>query len=134
MPKVTINNTQGLVQAAGAGLFLNSPLILGAQSITASGAAPAIDANGGSLVLATTANNAHKITLPALASVEDGYTLIIANVATGNTLEVAPATDDAISNIGDNNDVTVAAYGLLILIKNAGSAFWTAFEPALPGA
>ena len=135
MPKVTINNNQGLVQAAGRGLNINSPLILGTQAVTAAAdPGTAIDANGGPLVLADTGNSAHIVSLPALADVEDGYTLIIANVNASTTLEVAPATDDSISGIGDNADVTVAARGVLVVHKNAGSVFWTAYEPALPGA
>ena len=80
MPKITIDNTKGLVQASGAGLNLFGQA---AQSLTAAAAgANALILATSTVVLMDSTNNAHQVSLPAIASVDLGHTIAIANIDT----------------------------------------------------
>ena len=77
MPKVKITNTKGLVQETGGGVALFSAT----QTITANAtAANAAILTTTSVALCDSANDAHKVQLPATAGLDAGYTVIVANI------------------------------------------------------
>ena len=86
MPKVKVNNTQGLVQATGGGIALYGAT----ESLTASGAGAQI-AETTSLALCDSADDAHKIKLPAIANLETGHTVVIANIDSGQEFHIITA-------------------------------------------
>ena len=76
MPKVKINNSQGLVQVAGGGIALYGAT----QSILANNVASnAKIYSTTSLVLGTSGNNGHKIQLPVIGKLTAGHTIIVSN-------------------------------------------------------
>lgn len=115
MPKVTINDSQGLVQATGNGFILGSKLILERQTVVATGnsqgTGAAISANQ-PLVVVTGADGTKGVTLPAVAGLAAGTTFLIQNYG-GSTLEVYPASNDRVYPAADDAGITVAAYGFL---------------------
>ena len=77
MPKVKINNTQGLVQETGGGIALFGAT----QSITANAtASSAAILSTTSVALCDSANDAHKVQLPATSGLSTGHTVIVANI------------------------------------------------------
>ena len=90
MPKVSIDNTKGLVQSSGGGLALFGAI----QSLTAagSGSQPAIKKET-SLALCTSTNNAHIVDLPAIADVDLGHTILIASVGAADVVINTPSTE-----------------------------------------
>ena len=78
MPKVSIDNTKGLVQKSGGGLALfGQP----AQELEAAAAgANRLILATSTVVLATSGNDVHEISLPAIADVDLGHTIAISNI------------------------------------------------------
>ena len=90
MPKVKINNAQGLVQETGGGIALFGAT----QSITANAtAANAAILSTTSLVLGDSGNNSHKIQLPAIGGLDTGHTVIVANVDSAQDFVLVPAAN-----------------------------------------
>ena len=115
MPKVVINDSQGLVQSTGNGFTLGSKLILERQTVVADGSTQGdatLIAGNAPLIVVTGGNGAKGVKLPAVAGLDAGTTFLIQNYASG-ALEVYPATGDRVFPAGNNAGITVAAYGYL---------------------
>ena len=101
-------------------LIANAGFVLGLQTVVAAGSdqagAGAITAQGGAIVLCSTADNTKGIRLPVLSSVSVGEVYLILNNLSNKTLEVYPGSGDAINPVGDNGAVTIAADTMLICI------------------
>ena len=104
---------------------------LGLQTVVAAGSdqagAGAIVANGGAIVLCSTADNTKGIRLPLLSAVDVGSVYIILNNVSNKTLEVYPGSGDAINPVSDNGAVTIAADTIFICIAQ-DSAQWFSGE------
>ena len=113
-------NTFTGVQTLSANLVANSGLVLGLQTVVAAGSdqagAGAIVAQGGAVVLCSTADNTKGIRLPLLSASTVGEVYIIMNNLSNKTLEIYPGSGDAINPVGDNGAVTIAADTMLICI------------------
>lgn len=120
MPKVVVTNTKGLVQSTGEGLALfGAP----AQTLVAAAAgANALILPASTAVLATSGDNAHQISLPAIASVELGHTIAIANVDDAQSFVVITPGAETINGAASR---TLAAAAGNLFIK-AGAAAWIA--------
>ena len=114
-------------------LIANAGFVLGLQTVVAAGSdqagAGAITAQGGAVVLCSTADNTKGIRLPVLSSVSVGEVYIIMNNLSNKTLEVYPGSGDAINPVSDNGAVTIAADTMLICI--AQDAVQSAIEDYL---
>ena len=101
-------------------LIANAGFVLGLQTVVAAGSdqagAGAITAQGGAVVLCSTADNTKGIRLPVLSSVSVGEVYLILNNLANKTLEVYPGSGDAINPVSDNGAVTIAADTMLICI------------------
>jgi len=101
-------------------LIANAGFVLGLQTVVAAGSdqagAGAITAQGGAIVLCSTADNTKGIRLPVLSSVSVGEVYLILNNLSNKTLEVYPGSGDAKNPVGDNGAVTIAADTMLICI------------------
>jgi hypothetical protein len=117
---LTDGNTFTGIQTLSANLVANSGLVLGLQTVVAAGSdqagAGAITAQGGAVVLCSTADNTKGIRLPVLSSVSVGEVYLILNNLSNKTLEVYPGSGDAINPVSDNGAVTIAADTMLICI------------------
>ena len=139
MPKVTVTAAKGLVQETGtAPSSLGTGVAVGAQSVAAAGSdaadGGAISATGGALVLVTGADDTKGVTLPALSSVPAGTTYFILNLVSNKTLEVHPTAGDYIHPLENDNGITVAASGMLIVVSDSAGDQWASAEPAATGA
>ena len=103
MPKVKVNNTQGLVQETGGGIALYSAT----ETLTASGAGNQI-AETTSLALCDSANDAHKIKLPAIGNLETGHTVVIANIDSGQEFDIITAANGTRMNGVAGTPVSIA--------------------------
>ena len=114
-------------------LIANAGFVLGLQTVVAAGSdqagAGAITAQGGAIVLCSTADNTKGIRLPLLSDSSVGEVYIIMNNLSNNTLEVYPGSGDAINPVSDNGAVTIAADTMLICIAQ-DAAQW--FSGELP--
>ncbi len=101
-------------------LTANAGLILGLQTVVAAGSdesdAGAITAQGGAVVLCSTADNTKGIILPALSASSVGEVYIILNNLSNKTLKVYPGAGDAINPLSDDTAVILAADTMLICI------------------
>ncbi len=136
MPKVTVTSSRGLVQETGASpLSLAPGLGIGAQSVTASGttqgAATAISATGGGVVLVSGADDTAAVRLPALSDVPAGTIFYILNLVGNKTLEIFPASGDQIHPAADNAAITVAADSMLLCISDSAGVLWASAEPTV---
>jgi|TARA_B100001094_G_scaffold57643_1_gene53151 hypothetical protein len=117
---LTDGNTFTGIQTLSANLVANAGFVLGLQTVVAAGSdqagAGAITAQGGAVVLCSTADNTKGIRLPVLSSVSVGEVYIIMNNLSNKTLEVYPGSGDAINPVSDNGAVTIAADTMLICI------------------
>ena len=117
---LTDGNTFTGIQTLSANLVANAGFVLGLQTVVAAGSdqagAGAITAQGGAIVLCSTADNTKGIRLPVLSSVSVGEVYIIMNNLSNKTLEVYPGSGDAINPVSDNGAVTIAADTMLICI------------------
>ena len=117
---LTDGNTFTGIQTLSANLVANAGFVLGLQTVVAAGSdqagAGAITAQGGAVVLCSTADNTKGIRLPVLSSVSVGEVYLILNNLANKTLEVYPGSGDAINPVSDNGAVTIAADTMLICI------------------
>ena len=101
-------------------LIANAGFVLGLQTVVAAGSdqagAGAITAQGGAVVLCSSADNTKGIRLPLLSASTVGEVYIIMNNLSNKTLEVYPGSGDAINPVSDNGAVTIAADTMLICI------------------
>ena len=88
MPKVKINNTQGLVQESGGGIALYG----GVESLVAAASAGTDIPASASLVIGTSGNDSHFLNLPATGSLDAGHTLMVVNGDDAQALCKAPTT------------------------------------------
>ena len=97
----------GGVMAAG------SVFGFGIQTVAAAGSdqagAGAIDANGGTFVQVTGADNTKGVRLPLLSDCTVGEVYFVMNNLSNKTLEVYPGSGDAVNVSSDNTAITVAA-------------------------
>jgi hypothetical protein len=121
----------GGVMAAG------SVFGFGIQTVAAAGSdqagAGAIDANGGTFVQVTGADDTKGVRLPLLSAVTAGTTYLIFNNLVNKTLEVYPGSGDAINPVADNGGVTIAADTIMLCIA-LDSAEWAGAELPVVGA
>ena len=101
-------------------LIANAGFVLGLQTVVAAGSdqagAGAITAQGGAVVLCSTADNTKGIILPALSASSVGEVYIILNNLSNKTLKVYPGAGDAINPLSDDTAVILAADTMLICI------------------
>ena len=123
MPKVSIDNTKGLVQSTGGGVALFGAV----QSLTAAadGAQPAISKET-SLALCTSANDAHLVDLPSIADVDLGHTIVIASVGATDVVINTPGAE----KINGADTLTTGENTMVICIKS-GNATWVATTPSV---
>ena len=97
----------GGVMAAG------SVFGFGIQTVAAAGSdqagAGAIDANGGTFVQVTGADDTKGVRLPLLSDCTVGEVYFVMNNLSNKTLEVYPGSGDAVNVSSDNTAITVAA-------------------------
>jgi len=126
-------NTFTGVQTLSANLVANAGLVLGLQTVVAAGSdqagAGAITAQGGTIVLCSTADNTKGIRLPLLSAVTAGEVYIIMNNLSNKTLEIYPGSGDAINPVSDNGAVTIAADTMLICIAQDGVQWFSGELP-----
>ena len=117
--------------ADGGVLAAGSVLGVGQQTVAAAGSdqagAGAISATGGTLVVATGADNTKCVVLPLLSAVTVGTMYLIFNNAASNTLEVFPGVGDAIGPASDNAAITIAADTIMLCVA-LDSAQWVGAE------
>ena len=117
---LTDNNTLTGLQTLSGNLVANAGFVLGLQTVVAAGSdqagAGAIVAQGGAVVLCSTADNTKGIRLPLLSASTVGEVYIIMNNLSNKTLEIYPGSGDAINPVSDNGAVTIAADTMLICI------------------
>jgi|TARA_B110000977_G_scaffold185650_1_gene250694 hypothetical protein len=117
---LTDDNTLTGLQTLSGNLVANAGFVLGLQTVVAAGSdqagAGAIVAQGGAVVLCSTADNTKGIRLPLLSASTVGEVYIIMNNLSNKTLEIYPGSGDAINPVGDNGAVTIAADTMLICI------------------
>jgi len=122
MPKVKVNNTQGLVQATGGGLALFGAT----QSITVnstSGADNPIAATTSlAIVTSSTANN-HQTDLPAIADLDIGHTILIASIGTNDLVINTPGSETV------NGSATISTgEGTVVLCVKSAADKWVAIN------
>ena len=126
-------NTFSGLTTLSANLVANAGFVLGLQTVVAAGSdqagAGAITAQGGALVLCSTADNTKGIRLPLLSAVTVGEVYIIMNNLSNKTLEVYPGSGDAINPVSDNGPVTIAADTMLICIAQDGVQWFSGELP-----
>lgn len=90
MPKVSIDNSKGLVQKSGGGLALFG----GVETVTAAVAgADAPIAATTSLALVSSDGDAKQADLPAIADLEVGHTILIASVGANDVVINTPGAE-----------------------------------------
>ena len=97
MPKVKVNNTQGLVQESGGGIALFGAT----QSLTAAStsAADSKILATTSLCLVSSANDSRKVQLPETSGLDDGHTLVIGNVLSHDVIIEKEDAADRINGV-----------------------------------
>ena len=124
MPKVLINSSQGLVQKSGGGFAPFGEV----QSVTASadGSGTGAISSSASLVLGESGNNAHKVSLPAIADLEIGHTILIANVDAAQDFVLDTPGAETVNGAAT---ITLGEGTRLMCVK-ATSSTWLAFVSA----
>ena len=109
-------------------------LILSTQTVAAAGSGQgdggAVDANGGSTVFVTSADNAKGVTLPVVANSTIGQTFTIYNTVTNKTLKVYPGLGDKILPAADNTAIELAA-SCAVVVTHFSADGWVGYEPAV---
>ena len=130
---LTDGNTFTGIQTLSANLVANAGFVLGLQTVVAAGSdqagAGAITAQGGTIVLCSTADNTKGIRLPLLSAVTAGEVYIIMNNLSNKTFEIYPGSGDAINPVSDNGAVTIAADTMLICIAQDGVQWFSGELP-----
>ena len=126
-------NTLTGIQTLSANLVANAGFVLGLQTVVAAGSdqagAGAITAQGGAIVLCSTADNTKGIRLPLLSAVTVGEVYIILNNLSNKTLEVYPGSGDAINPGSDNGAITIAADTIFICIAQDAAQWFSGEIP-----
>jgi len=126
-------NTFSGVTTLSANLVANAGFVLGLQTVVAAGSdlagAGAITAQGGALVLCSTADNTKGIRLPLLSAATVGEVYIIMNNLSNKTLKVYPGSGDAINPLSDDTAVVLAADTMLICIAQDGAQWFSGELP-----
>lgn len=86
MPKIKINNDQGLVQSTGGGVALFGA----AETLVAAASAGTDIAPTTSTALVTSTNNGHFINLPATGSLDAGHTIVVVNADDAQDFKLRP--------------------------------------------
>ena len=123
MPKVKINNTQGLVQETGGGVALfGATQALTATSTTAADSKILATT---SLCLVTSTNNARKVQLPATSGLDAGHTVIVATVGSHDVIIEKQAAGDRINGV--NGALTIGeSTGVKFIYSGTASPGWIA--------
>ena len=103
MPKVKINNAQGLVQETGGGIALFSAL----ETLVAAGGGGTQIAETTSLALCSSAADAHIIKLPAIGNLETGHQVVIVNTSTNKEFHIVTAANGTRMNGVANTPVNL---------------------------
>ena len=104
MPKVKINNAQGLVQETGGGIALFGAT----ETLTAAGGGGTQIAPTTAVALCDSANDAHIIKLPAIGGLEAGHTVVVANIDQSKEFHLVVAANSTRMNGIANTPVQVA--------------------------
>ena len=137
IPSTTLE-VEGDISGSGTGSFgrveIADKLIISTQTIAAAGSNQAtstlIDANGGSTVFVTGADNTKGVRLPVVANSTIGQTYTIFNTVDNKTLEVYPGSGDKILPVADDTGITIAASGVLVVTHYSADG-WVGYEPAI---
>jgi hypothetical protein len=109
-------------------------LAFGTQTVAAAGSdqdgAGAISATG-PVVFVTGADNTKGVRLPALADVSVGQLVLVCNNLSNKTLEIYPASGDAINVLSDNGALTVAADTITLFIRMDDAEWFGAELPVV---
>ena len=89
-----------------------------------------IDANGGSTVFITGADNTKGVVLPVVANSIIGQTFTIHNTVTNKTLKVWPGSGDKILPAADNTHIVIAA-SCAVVVTHFSADGWVGYEPAV---
>ena len=104
------------------------------QTVAAAGSGQgdggAVDANGGSTVFITDADNTKGVTLPVVANSIIGQTFTIHNTVTNKTLKVWPGSGDKILPAADNTHIVIAA-SCAVVVTHFSADGWVGYEPAV---
>jgi len=126
-------NTFTGAQTLSANFVANAGLVVGLQTVAAAGSdqagAGATTAQGGTIVLCSTADNTKGIRLPLLSAVTVGEVYLILNNLSNKTLEIYPGSGDAINPVSDDGAVTIAADTMLICIAQDGVQWFSGELP-----
>ena len=95
MPKVKINNTQGLVQATGGGIALYGAT----ESLTAAGSGGTQIAETTSLALCNSTADADIIVLPDTTNLETGHTVVVVNVSSNKEFHLKAGAGTRINGV-----------------------------------
>ena len=116
MPKVKVNNTQGLVQQTGSGLALFNQA---AEAVTASSStAPVIDAASTSVIVTTASSG--EVQLPAVADVTVGTVIAISFGSTNATKLISEGASVLLNGANGATGLTIPANrALLCVLQNA---------------
>ena len=108
-------------------------LILTTQTVAAAGSdkddATAIDANGGSTVFVTGADDTKGVILPVVANSTIGQTFTIHNTGT-SALKVYPGSGDKILPAADNTAIEIAG-SCAVVVTHFSADGWVGYEPAV---
>lgn len=124
MPKVVINSSQGLVQKSGGGFAPFGEV----QTVTATadGSGTGAISSRASLVLGTSGDNTHKVSLPAIADLEVGHTILVANVDGAEDFVLDTPGGEKINGA----DSVTLGEGTRLMCVKATSSTWLALVSA----
>jgi len=118
MPKISIDNTKGLVQSSGGGLALFGAV----ESVTAAAAgADAPIAATTSIALVSSDGDAKQANLPAIAGLDVGHTIVIASVGSHDVVINTPGGE----TINGGATITTGENTAVLCVK-ATSSTWVA--------
>ena len=123
MPKVKINNSQGLTQVTGGGFAPYGAM----QSITAhTTAANAKIHTTTSVVLGKSGNASHKILLPEGAGLAVGHTIVVGNIdsTTTHTFQLHKHAADRINGVNGKLDVKNGSAAFCVYGGNTVGTSW----------
>ena len=118
MPKISIDNSKGLVQKSGGGVALFGAV----ESVTAADAgADAPIAATTSLALVSSDDNAKQADLPAIADLDVGHTIVIASVGAADVVINTPGAE----SINGAATITTGENTAVLCVKATAST-WVA--------
>ena len=123
MPKIKINNSQGLVQSTGGGIAL-----FGASQTLVAAGSDGTDINAStSLALCTSTDDGHFVNLPATGSLDAGHTVLVANIDDAQDLVLRPVDQSGGEKINGQAGTTVTMgqkTTALCVYSGTGSPGW----------